>query len=66
MGCGETKKANTLDFRGRVNQEQEPKGNFKQYGVLLDQICCNKTPTVNDAKQSEIIFLYLLLKEQLM
>ena len=36
MGCGETKKANTLDFRGRVNQEQEPKENFKQYGVLLD------------------------------
>ena len=36
MGFGETNKGNTLDFSGRVTQE-EPLGNYKQYGVLTDQ-----------------------------
>ena len=36
MSCGESKRSNILNFTGRVNQEQEPKGNLKQYGVLID------------------------------
>jgi len=35
MGYGESNKGNTLDFSGRVTQE-EPLGNYKQYGVLTD------------------------------
>ena len=56
ISCGESKKSNILNFTERVNQEKEPKGNFKQYGVLIDQICRNKTPTANDAKRLEIRF----------
>ena len=37
MGLGETKKGNSLDFSGRVTEEEEPLGNYKQYGVLIDQ-----------------------------
>ena len=36
MGYGESNKGNTLDFSNRVTQE-EPLGNYKQYGALTDQ-----------------------------
>ncbi len=37
MGYGESNKGNTLDFSNRVTQEEEPLGNYKQYGELIDQ-----------------------------
>ena len=37
MGFGESNKGNALDFSNRVTQEEEPLGNYKQYGVFIDQ-----------------------------
>ena len=37
MAFGQTKNGNTLDFTERVTQQEEPLGNYKQYGVLIDQ-----------------------------
>ena len=35
MGFAETKKGNNIDFSGRVTEEQEPKGSYKQYGFKI-------------------------------
>ena len=36
LDLGRTEEDNTLDFSNRVTQE-EPLGNYKQYGMLTDQ-----------------------------
>ena len=37
MGMGESNKGNTLDFSGRVTQEEEPLGNYKQYAAKINK-----------------------------
>ena len=37
MGYNMPIHGNNIEFFGRVTQEEEPLGNYKQYGVLTDQ-----------------------------